>query len=98
LDSAEEINEKVRKAEICPIFHKIFRFREVSHPLPAAAKKSFQKYSTKLPEMKKHKFSAQNTQTAVTGQIPRTENAKNRHFSDEKPLFHKANIPYYCYY
>jgi hypothetical protein len=98
LDSAEENKGKVRQAEICPIFHRICRFHEVLHPLPAAAKKSFQKYSTKLPEMKKHKFSAQNTQTAVTEQIPRTENAKNRHFSDEKPLFHKANTPYYCYY
>lgn len=81
-----------------PLFHKIYRFHEVLHPLPVAAKKSFPKYSTKLPEMKKRKFSAQNTQTAVTEQIYRSENKKNRHFSDEKPFFHKANIPYYCYY
>ena len=98
MDSAEENTGKAQNMKTRSFFHKNRRFYGISHPFPAAAKNSFPKYSTKHPEIKKHKISAQNRKTAGQTQISGTETSKNRHFSDEKPLFHKINIPYYCYY
>ena len=53
LDSVSENTKKTPKSEMQSDFRKISRFYRISHPLSSAAKNSFPKQSTKIPETEK---------------------------------------------